>query len=70
MISSIQGVYDAEINFRISCFWDGGFAWKLGDQTNGWGDEGWGDTWDDAVRTLLEAANKLQDRHRAGVATP
>lgn len=30
-----QRLYDSEINFSISCFWDGGFGVKLGDEMNG-----------------------------------
>ncbi len=35
----LQELYDSEINFEISCFWDGGFAVKLGDEINGFVDE-------------------------------
>ena len=31
----LQDLYDSEINFDISCFWDGGFTFKLGDDMNG-----------------------------------
>lgn len=30
-----QRLYDSEINFSISCFWDGGFTVKIGDDING-----------------------------------
>jgi hypothetical protein len=30
-----QRLYDSEINFSISCFWDGGFTVKIGDDMNG-----------------------------------
>lgn len=30
-----QRLYDSEINFCVSTFWDGGFDWKLGDEMNG-----------------------------------
>jgi len=33
-------LYDSEINFEISCFWDAGFNWKLGDSVNGYVAEG------------------------------
>lgn len=26
----LQRLYDSEINWRISTFWDGGFQWELG----------------------------------------
>lgn len=31
-----QRLYDSEINFSISCFWDGGWKVSLGDEMNGW----------------------------------
>lgn len=31
-----QELYDSEINFAVSCLWDGGFDVKLGDEHNGW----------------------------------
>lgn len=32
--SILQEMYDSEINFSISCFWDSGFTVKLGDDYN------------------------------------
>ena len=34
----LQALYDSEINFGISCFWDGGFDVSLGDDMNGYKD--------------------------------
>lgn len=34
-MSILQELYDSEINFRISTFWDGGFEVALGDTMNG-----------------------------------
>jgi|Tabmets5t2r1_1033131.scaffolds.fasta_scaffold151921_2 hypothetical protein len=34
-MSTFQRLYDSEINFSITCFWDGGFEVKLGDDLNG-----------------------------------
>lgn len=31
----LQALYDSEINFKISTFWDAGFDWELGDEMNG-----------------------------------
>ena len=31
-----QALYDSEINFSISCAFDGGWVIKLGDEDNGW----------------------------------
>jgi hypothetical protein len=30
-----QQLYDSEINFEVSCFWDAGFDVRLGDAVNG-----------------------------------
>lgn len=34
-MSVFQDLYDSEINFSVSTFWDGGFEVKLGDEMNG-----------------------------------
>jgi hypothetical protein len=34
------GPYDAEVNFAIDTFWDGGFHARHGDPMNGWTAEG------------------------------
>lgn len=34
-MSVFQDLYDSEINFSISCLWDGGFDIALGDEMNG-----------------------------------
>ena len=34
MLNIFQELYDSEINFSISTFWDGGFETKLGDDVN------------------------------------
>jgi len=31
----LQKLYDSEINFSVSCFWDGGIDVKIGDPLNG-----------------------------------
>jgi hypothetical protein len=54
----LQKLYDSEINFSISTFWDGGFDWKLGDEMNGFREEGGADTFDEAVADLVKAALK------------
>lgn len=51
-----QRLYSSEINFTISTFWDGGFDWKLGDECNGFKEEGCTRTFDDAVVALRAAA--------------
>lgn len=45
----LQALYDSEIGFAISAEWDRGFAWKLGDELNGYKAEGQAKTLDDAV---------------------
>lgn len=34
-MSVFQDLYNSEINFAVSTFWDGGFDIKLGDHANG-----------------------------------
>lgn len=34
-MSVFQDLYDSEINFKISCFWDAGFDVALGDDLDG-----------------------------------
>ncbi len=52
----LQALYDAEINFTISCFWDAGFEWKPGDITNGFTAEGGADNLGHAITELEKAA--------------
>jgi hypothetical protein len=52
----LQALYDSEINFEISSFWDGGFTWKLGDAMNGFDAQGNARTVDQAVQELSDAA--------------
>ncbi len=53
-----QRLYDSEINFSISCFWDGGFDVKLGDDINGFVAEGHAKTFDEAVAWFDREARK------------
>lgn len=34
-VAILQTLYNNEINFRISCFWDAGFRIEIGDEING-----------------------------------
>lgn len=34
-IKELQKIAESEINFEISCFWDGGFHFEIGDELNG-----------------------------------
>jgi hypothetical protein len=71
----LQDLYDSEINFDISCFFDGGFRVRLGDDTNGIKAEIRADTYADAVRQLLTLAlghyprSTFAQKYAAGVAT-
>ena len=44
----LQALYDSEINFSLTTFWDGGFDAKLGDDMNGY-------VWEDSFDTAAEA---------------
>jgi hypothetical protein len=35
LVETLQALYSREINVSISCFWDGGWEIKLGDEMNG-----------------------------------
>ena len=52
----LQELYNSEINWKISTFWDGGFDWWLGDEMNGFKAEGGADTLEEAVAALEQAA--------------
>lgn len=57
-MDELQALYDSEINFNISTFWDAGFQWKLGDESNGFKAEGEEATIKEAVAELVKAARK------------
>jgi hypothetical protein len=54
--TTLQDLYDSEINFEISCFWDGGFLVRLGDKMNGFKTEMTVRTYSDAVGQLRTLA--------------
>ena len=54
----LQRIYDSEINFELSTFWDSGFFWKLGDAMNGIKADGSAPTLAEATAQLCEAAVK------------
>lgn len=58
MENTLQELYDSEINFQVSTFWDGGFDWHLGDEANGILDSGNSPTFLDAVEDLKHSAIK------------
>lgn len=49
-------LYESEINFFVSTFWDGGFDVKIGDQLNGFKAAKNLGTWMDACEWLARAA--------------
>lgn len=50
-------LYDHEINFLLSSFWDGGYTAKLGDEMNGFTAQSFGhDTPLKAMKWLLDCA--------------
>ncbi len=48
-----QDLYDSEINFAISTFWDGGYTARLGDEMNGFNDKS------DCLDNMQEVAREL-----------
>lgn len=60
LIQLMQALYNSEINCSISCFWDGGWEVKLGDEMNGWRAQKNFDNVDlpNAAQWLVEAARK------------
>jgi hypothetical protein len=54
-MDELQALYDSEINFTITTFWDAGFKWKLGDDMNGFDAEGEARTMKEAVEQLCES---------------
>ena len=56
MNDTLQKLYDSEINFSISTFWDGGFDVKLCDQMNGYKAESNFKTFNEALIWLQQSA--------------
>lgn len=52
IVEKLKNIYNHETNFKIECFWDGGFTVGLGDDMNGW-------DWKDTFETLEEALGQL-----------
>jgi hypothetical protein len=55
-MSILQRLYNSEINFEVSAFYDAGFDVRLGDHLNGFLVEGKAETWADAEAWLREQA--------------
>jgi hypothetical protein len=60
--SIFQQLYDDEINFEVSCFWDDGFHVRLGDRMNGYRAEAHVATWQEVEAWLRENAFKESPR--------
>ena len=56
----LQQIYNSEINFSISCFWDGGFTVQLGDKQNGFKAGAVKETIEQAVEWLV---NEVMERY-------
>jgi hypothetical protein len=54
-----QQLYDSEINFGVSCFWDAGFDVRLGDAVNGFLAQDKVPTWEAVEKWLHHAALKF-----------
>jgi hypothetical protein len=55
-MSILQRLYDSEINFEVSAFYDAGFDVRLGDALNGFLAEGKVKTWAEAEAWLRDQA--------------
>lgn len=53
LINELQKIYNSEINFSISTFWDGGFDVSLGDEINGFEESYNFDRIEDAIKWLI-----------------
>lgn len=53
VVRQLQRLYNAEINWSITTFWDGGFTAKLGDAANGFRAETTVPTFEEAVEWLV-----------------
>ena len=60
----LDRLYDSEINFSISCFWDNNIDVRLGDEMNGFAAEGNVATSAEAAQWLDEQARKLYPRSK------
>ena len=55
-IAALQALYDRDINFQLSTFWDGGFTVRLGDEMNGFAAQGTFPTLEEPVAWLVSQA--------------
>jgi hypothetical protein len=57
-MDALQKLYESEIKFSITTFWDDAFQWGLGDGMNGFCATGTSRTFSDAVAALSQAAKE------------
>jgi hypothetical protein len=62
MLDKLKKIYDMEINFQISSFWDNGYVAKLGDPTNGIIEIEIFNTIEDAIKFLYDEAVKYEKK--------
>jgi hypothetical protein len=55
-MSILQRLYDSEINFEVTGFYDAGFDVRLGDDLNGFIEQGKVETWEQAEAWLRDQA--------------
>jgi hypothetical protein len=60
-MSIFQRLYDSEINFEVSGFYDAGFEVRLGDALNGFLAHGKVETSRPAIRSSANAAESLRE---------
>jgi hypothetical protein len=59
-LTILRDLYESEINYSVSCLWDGGYDVRLGDDLNGWDAEVTGlHSWRDIADWLKDSAIKL-----------
>lgn len=54
MKTVFERLYEREINFQVSCFWDGGYDFAIGDAGNGWQATANFETWAEGVQWFEE----------------
>ena len=62
--SIFQQIYDSEINFEISNFYDDGFTIKVGDNLNGFDDRSYASEWKDVESALVKLVKKCYPKSR------
>lgn len=55
----LQKINNSDISFHFNCFWDTGIMWQLDDEDNGVLEEGYTDTFPQAVDELAKAVLKF-----------